>query len=184
MSARVTKIDGPPHKTPNNRSVGSAAIVQSGFDTGCAYANTTSQTQKEAAIIALRAGVESLYRLEERKRPLFEIAEGLNTTIGCVFYRRQCRALGKQVPQHWRVDEHGWEPRARLSRTSRRRVAAEMDRLIDAAEAAGLDEIAIRHELYAPLIAAEDKEEARRRRSHEAAARLIAAWNAGGAQNG
>ena len=185
MSARTPKIDGPPPETENNRSVASAAVVQISLDAGqCEQAYSTNQTTNEAAIIALRASVEALYRLEERKRPLFQIAEGLNTTIGCVFYRRQCRALGKEVPQRWRVDEYGWEPRARLSSASRLRIAAEMDRLIEAAQAAGLDEIAIRDALYAPLIAAEDQEEARRRSSHEATARLVASWNAGERQNG
>ncbi len=176
MSARDTKIEGPPSEMQNNRSVASAAVVQNGFDEGrCEQANSTQNQKTEAAIVTLRAGVETLYRLEERKRPLFEIAEGLNTTIGCVFYRRECRALSKQVPQRWRIDEYG---SPRLSSGARLRVAAEMDRLIDAAEAAGLEEEAIRDELYAPLIAAEEKEEARTRRRNEAAERLVAAWNA------
>lgn len=147
-------------KTKQARAVGGAGL-DSGIHTE-RYYNTTSQTQKEAAITTLRAGVETLYRIEARKRPLFEIAEGIDTTIGCVFYRRECRALDRKVPQHWRVDEYGWEPRARLSSASRLRIAAEMDRLIDAAEAAGLDKFVIDHELKAPIIAADDARTAMR----------------------
>jgi hypothetical protein len=142
----------------------------------CTHPHTTPNQKTEAAIIALRAGVETLYRLEERKRPLFEIAEGLDTTIYRVFERREYRARGERVPPRRRVDADGLG--TRLSRASRLRVAAEMDRLIDAAEAAGLDEKAISDELYAPIMAAEEKEQARRARRAEAAARLVAAWNA------
>jgi hypothetical protein len=57
MSARVPKIDGPPPETQNNRSVGSAAVVQSSLDAGqCEQAHSTNQTTKEAAIVALRVG--------------------------------------------------------------------------------------------------------------------------------
>ncbi len=171
----VPKIGGPPQEKQNSRSVASAAAVRSDIFGVCQNAFITNPPTKEAAIVALRAGVEMLYRLEERKRPLFEISEALDTTIGCVFYRRECRALGKRVPERWRVEEYG--PYSRLSSASRVRVAAEMDRLIDAAEAAGLDEKVISDELYAPLIAAEEKEEARRRRRNEADARLVAVWN-------
>lgn len=172
----VAKSAGRPPETQNNRSVASAAVVRSDIFGVCQNAFITNPPTKEAAIVALRAGVEMLYQLEERKRPLFEIAEALDTTIGCVFYRRECRALGKRVPERWRVEEYG--PYSRLSSASRLRVAAEMDRVIDAAEAAGLDEKVISDELYAPLIAAEEKEQARRARRAEAAARLVAAWNA------
>ncbi len=175
----VPKIDGPPPETQNNRSVASAAVVQNGFDEGrCEQANSTQNQKTEAAIIALRAGVETIYRLEERKRPLFEIAEGLDTTIYRVFERREYRARGECVPQCRRVDAYDLGMWSRLSCASRRRIAAEMDRLIDTAEAAGLDEKVITNELYAPLIAAEEKEDARRARRAEAAARLVAAWNA------
>jgi hypothetical protein len=49
MSPRVTKIEGPPLKTPNNRSVGSAAVVQSSLDEGrCDQAGSTNQAKVEA----------------------------------------------------------------------------------------------------------------------------------------
>lgn len=35
MSARASKIEGPPPETQNNRGVGSAAVAQSGLEAGC-----------------------------------------------------------------------------------------------------------------------------------------------------
>ncbi len=47
--SRAERIDGPPPRTRNNRSVGSAAVVQSDLDEGrCKQADSTSQTQREA----------------------------------------------------------------------------------------------------------------------------------------
>jgi hypothetical protein len=61
MSASDKITHGPPLKTQkNNRSVGSAAAVQSGNLTG--RGSDTTQNQKaEAAIMALRVGVEAAY---------------------------------------------------------------------------------------------------------------------------
>ena len=48
--SRAERIDGPPHRTRNSRSAGGAATVLSGFDEGrCKQADSTSQTQREAA---------------------------------------------------------------------------------------------------------------------------------------
>jgi hypothetical protein len=173
MSPSDKSIHGPPKTKQPHAWQGTG--LSSDNNGVCQNAFITNPATKEAAIIVLRAGVEALYRLEERKRPLFEIAEGLDTTIYRVFERREYRARRERVPERRRVD--ACDLGGRLSRASRLRVAAEMDRLIDAAEAAGLGEEAIRDELYAPLMAAEEKEEARKRRRNESAARLVAAWN-------
>ncbi len=52
-------ISGTPQKR-DNRSVASAAVVQGGNLTGQSL-HSTQQTEKEAAIIALRVGIEALF---------------------------------------------------------------------------------------------------------------------------
>ena len=134
MSARVTKIEGPPLKTPNNRSVGSAAVVQSGFEAGCEKSDSTSQTQKEAAIVALRAGADTLFA--SMKPPLRKCLSGLDSTIYRIFDRREYRAVGQKMPSWAKAVEYApsYSP---LKSAERGRIGIELDAMLDAAEFGG-----------------------------------------------
>jgi hypothetical protein len=170
----VQKIGGPPPETRNNRTVASAAVVQNGMDAGqCAHFDTTSQAQKEGAIIALRAGVETLFA--SMKPSLRKCLSGLDSTIDRIFDRREYRAAGQKMPSWARPVEYApsYSP---LKRAERSRIGVQLDAMLDAAEASGLDRKAMWDAVYAPLWA---YEEAERLAFREAAARIAARKAAG-----
>ena len=97
MSARVPKIDGPPPETQNNRSVGSAAVVQSSLDAGqCEQADSTNQTKAEANSRAL--SLNEYGRLDNASRKIIQKAmvEHLSPMALCLAARaKDVRALDR-----------------------------------------------------------------------------------------
>jgi hypothetical protein len=142
----------------------------------CEQTNSTNQAKAEAAIVVLRNGVETLFA--SMKPPLRKCLDGLDNTIARIFFRRECRADGHDVP-HWaRAVEYAapWSP---LKSAERHRIGVELDVMLDVADAAGLNRNAMWDAVYAPLIAAEDKDKAERVAFREAAARIAARKAAG-----
>lgn len=172
MSARAPKTEGPPPQTQNQPSTCDAGPVRSDIHEVCQNRLITNLATKEAAIVALRVGAEAVFA--SMHPPLLECVDGLDNTIDRIFTRRECRALGLEYDGMFPVEYSVCSP---LKSSGRHKIGIALDTLLDAAESAGVDRNAMRDAVYAPVIAADDKERARRRRRAEANERVVTAWN-------
>jgi hypothetical protein len=135
-------------------AVGGAGFSQSSIDAGqCAYADTTSQTQKEAAIIAFRVEIDALYA--EADLALLGSFEEVRALLRGFFER------GRYVD--WPDFPETLPP---LEKAERRWFFNEFYGLFLAARDSGVGTEAVQTITYAPLLAAD--RDARRDEADEA----------------
>jgi hypothetical protein len=107
MSARAPKIEGPPPGTKNNRSVVSAAVIQSGFEAGCNDADSRFEHGAEANSQALSLNEHDCLDEASRRIAQKAMVERLSPLALCLAARaKDVRGLDR-VALAFRLEIYG-----------------------------------------------------------------------------